>query len=127
MSKYYKIDNSYYIPRLNTNIEIKIGKNQAGNDYLVRNSLKNDLWFHLSDFSSAHIIASIHDINNILTKEEFDSIILYCSTLLFKISHKHNKNPLKIVYTYIKNLTLTSTLGLVELNDNVNYITIKID
>ena len=33
---------------------IKIGRNEKENDALIRNSNKNDLWFHLEDNPSPH-------------------------------------------------------------------------
>lgn len=35
--------------------KISVGKNERGNEYLLKNAKKEDLWFHVKDFSSAHV------------------------------------------------------------------------
>ncbi|MBK1973783.1 DUF814 domain-containing protein [Campylobacter sp. TTU-622] len=35
--------------------KISVGKNEKGNEFLLKNSKKEDLWFHIKDFSSAHV------------------------------------------------------------------------
>ncbi|MBQ2431548.1 MAG: DUF814 domain-containing protein [Campylobacter sp.] len=43
---------SFYIGEF----KISVGKNEKGNEFLLKNSAKNDFWFHLKDIPSAHVI-----------------------------------------------------------------------
>ena len=45
-----------YIPALKKNIVYKIGKDAQNNFYLIDAADKNDVWFHLNDESSCHVI-----------------------------------------------------------------------
>ena len=36
--------------------KISVGKNEKGNEFLLKNSSKSDYWFHLKDIPSAHVI-----------------------------------------------------------------------
>ena len=36
--------------------KISVGKNEKGNEFLLKNSSKSDYWFHLKDTPSAHVI-----------------------------------------------------------------------
>ena len=40
----------------NETYEIQIGKNKFENDELVRNANPNDIWFHISNSPSCHVI-----------------------------------------------------------------------
>ena len=33
-----------------------VGKNERGNEELLKNAKKSDLWFHLKDLPSAHVL-----------------------------------------------------------------------
>ncbi|MBP3225049.1 MAG: DUF814 domain-containing protein [Campylobacter sp.] len=50
---------SFYIGEF----KISVGKNEKGNEFLLKNSAKNDFWFHLKDRASAHVIVRTNKQN----------------------------------------------------------------
>ena len=43
--------------------KISVGKNEQGNEFLLKNSQKDDFWFHLKDAPSAHVIVKTNKQN----------------------------------------------------------------
>lgn len=88
---------------------IKIGQNAIENDILLKEMKDNDTWFHLSEYSSPHLI--INTDFNFLTKKD-----IYQIAVILKQHTKYKKdNHIAITYTLRKNLELTTTPGLVNL------------
>ncbi len=92
---------------------ISIGRNSRENWTIIENSNENDIWFHLNDYPSPHIV---------LKYNEFipENIILECCNLCKKYS-KYKNFPakyLKVVYTKINNLKKGSDIGSVILIKN---------
>jgi|SaaInlV_150m_DNA_4_1039716.scaffolds.fasta_scaffold01961_6 hypothetical protein len=90
------------------------GKCAKDNQTLVLESSSKDLWFHLADFPSAHLVAKID--SEMLNKDQLRLIIKRGSSLLKSVSNKQKSMPnLGIHYTYIENVRPTDVDGLVEL------------
>jgi len=90
--------------------KIRIGENAADNDKLISESKQSDLWFHLENVSSCHVVLS--------TSKEYPAtkqMINHCAYLT-KSNTKY-KNLLKIAvnYTKIKNVRKTDILGMVKI------------
>jgi len=100
-----------FINKLNVNIKYLIGKNANDNFNIIDLSSPNDLWFHVSDHPSCHIIASIDHLN--FSKKELIYIIKQGSLLCKKYSKYNNHKNLEIIYTTIKNIKKTKILGTV--------------
>lgn len=102
---------------------IKVGTNAKENWTLIDNSYPDDLWFHLDDFASAHVVIS----QDTCAQEE----IIYLNQIIVlaanycKTNSKNGKNlhKVKIVYTEIKNLKKGKEVGSVFIS-KPNYITI---
>ena len=93
------------------NIIHKLGRNAKENFDLIDDADPNDWWFHLEDYPSGHCIVNkeseLLDLDNKI-KEVAGNLIKKYS------KYKNNKN-LKIVFTQIKNLVKTKTVGQVKL------------
>lgn len=100
-----------FINKLNVNIKYLIGKNANDNFNIIDISSPNDIWFHLSDYPSCHIIASIDYL--ILNKKELMYIIKQGSILCKKYSKYNNQKKIEVIYTTIKNIQKTKILGTV--------------
>lgn len=61
--------------------KISAGKNEKANEYLLKNSKKDDLWFHIKNFSSAHIF--IHSNKTKIS----DDVIQFASKLCVNLSN----------------------------------------
>jgi len=95
---------------------IQIGQNQEENDKLVKSMEPKHTWFHLSDFSSPHLVINV-DYED-LTKEK-----IYRIACILKKNTKYRKeNYVSIDYTHRENLILTETPGTVLLNKGFNVI-----
>ena len=102
-----------YFDSLERKITFYIGKNAKENFQIIDKGEPDDLWFHIKDISSCHVIACIASIQD-LEKEELKEIIergaLLCKENTFKVASLHN---VSIIYTYLKNVTKTKTIGCV--------------
>jgi predicted ribosome quality control (RQC) complex YloA/Tae2 family protein len=95
-------------------IFFKLGKNAKENQLLIDTSDSNFWWFHLDDYPSGHCVIESNAIN----KE-----MRYFAANLIKQNIKYKNKRLKIVYTQIKNLKNTKTIGEV-ITSNTLYFTI---
>ncbi len=95
---------------------IQIGQNQEENDKLLKSAGDNHTWFHLSDFSSPHLIIDA-DYEK-LSKEQ-----IYRIACILKKNTKYKKeNYVSIDYIHRKEIRLTKTPGKVILKKGFNVI-----
>jgi predicted ribosome quality control (RQC) complex YloA/Tae2 family protein len=86
--------------------KILIGRNAKDNEQVIKISNPNDIWLHFANISSPHII--LQSNGNIIPKRE----LKYVALLLFKYKISALKNE-KIIYTEIRNISLTKITGTV--------------
>lgn len=87
------------------NYTIRIGQSDKENTALVRSSDPFDLWFHVHDHPSAHVIVS-QDLSTSTEIEYSPEVIREAARLCAEHSKlKHAKN-VKISYTEIGNVSL---------------------
>ncbi|MFY7729308.1 MAG: NFACT RNA binding domain-containing protein [Flavobacterium sp.] len=101
-----------YIHGLNREITFYIGRNQNENDQVIDMGAPDDLWFHVNEVSSCHVVASIPE--DIVTSKEHRYIIKAGAMLCKKYTHKTRSEPdVDIVYTKLKYVTKTRHIGCV--------------
>ena len=103
---------SIYIDKLKQDIDFYIGENAEDNTNIVINAYDEDLWFHISDLPSPHILAVIHDLN--IDRKSIRSIVIQGSILCKQYSKYKSEKKVDIIYTKIKNVTPTDKLGSVN-------------
>lgn len=99
------------------NYTIRVGQNAKENWDLIDNSEPFDLWFHLDNNPSSHVIIS-QDLSS-------DSEIFYPNQIILLASHycksyskqKNSTVKVKIVYTHIQNITKGKNLGSVFISE----------
>jgi hypothetical protein len=100
-------------------ITYMMGKNQGENHPLIKNSEANDLWFHLHDRPSAHLVAQIASLT--LSEDEVTEMITYGIEILkerMKIIE-----PTTIVMSHIKDLICLRTAGSIGyVKDSTQYL-----
>ena len=98
------------------NYTIKIGQNAKENWNLIDNSEAFDLWFHLSNHPSSHVIIS-QDLKS--EPEIFypNQIILLAADYCKSHSKQKNTSKVKVVYTQIQNLTKGKEVGSVIISN----------
>lgn len=114
-----------------TEYTIKVGNNAKENWNLIADSEPEDLWFHLDEYPSAHVIISQKNnmYNGLNGNDEYEKYypnqIIYIASTYCKSYSKYGKNlsKVKIVYTQIKNLKKGKEVGSVIIS-KPNYITV---
>jgi predicted ribosome quality control (RQC) complex YloA/Tae2 family protein len=102
-----------FVPGLNKIIQFYIGKNAKHNNCIIDNASENDIWFHVKDLPSCHIIAVIPE--DIIDKKDLRYIIKRGALLCKSRSKYSNIKKLDIVYTYIKNIVKTEIEGTINI------------
>jgi predicted ribosome quality control (RQC) complex YloA/Tae2 family protein len=90
----------------NETYEIQIGKNKLENDELVRHSSPNDIWFHIANAPSCHVVLIAHNEKS-LPKQ----VIKRCACLCKSNSSSSSIKNCEIIYTTISNIECTDILG----------------
>ena len=86
--------------------QILIGRNKYENEKIIKLSNSNDIWFHLNDYSSCHIILQSGEDN--IPKQYLLEI-----AKMFSLYKKGLPKNYKVIYTNIKNIILTDEIGTV--------------
>ena len=102
---------SRYIPSIKDNIIYKKGGNAQDNFDLIDNSNGEDIWFHINDQSSAHIVASISNLEFSLDKKQLRDIIKQGAVICKQYSRYKSCKNVEIVYTKIKDVEKSTPIG----------------
>ena len=123
-----------YIPSCDETVVYKVGKNAKNNFEIIDESHPEDIWFHLSNDSSCHVIAvmnfdhynNIHngvtdpeqmnlrykfkleDLNNKQKTQIIKQGALICKQ--YSNKYKSQKN-VEVIYTNIENVSKTNIVG----------------
>jgi predicted ribosome quality control (RQC) complex YloA/Tae2 family protein len=101
------------IPALQREIIYLVGMNAQDNFYIIDAAEPTDLWFHLSDYSSCHVIAKLPpDIQ--LDKKQKLQIVKQGALVCKQHSKYKSVNNLKVIYTPVSNVIKQSIIGQVE-------------
>ena len=106
-----KIDNIVY--------DFIIGSNKEENQYLINSSEPVDLWFHISDCPSCHVICKINHITKVSNKH-FNKIIKQGAVCCKSHSKYKNLKDVNITYARIEHLQNTDKVGSVIVNNGKN-------
>ena len=99
------------------NYIIKVGKNAQENWDIIKEANKNDIWFHLEDYPSPHVV--LKSINNIKP----DRKIKKQAALKCKEKSKYKSySKISIIYTKIKNIKLGDKIGEVITSKTSKFI-----
>lgn len=122
-----------YTEHFNVDCYIEVGRIQLENDKLVRHHKltvvegMTTIWFHLGGGdSSGHGFATIPTINYTKGTVLYKECIYRVATLVKNFSKRKDEKHVPIIYTIISNVALTTTRGLVTLNDSKKVYTVKI-
>ena len=92
-----------------------LGENAKDNWDIISKSDKNDIWFHLADYPSAHVILKISLLDPPQTLKQISKqILIYCGSVCrthSKFPSGSSKNKMKIVYTEVRNLKKGKEIG----------------
>jgi len=116
-----------FIPSLKINVVYKIGGSAKNNFEIIDQSDPHDMWFHLKDISSCHVIACLknirfttrddelpnfYDINfDTLDKKEKQQIITQGALLCKQYSKLKSSKNVDVIYTKIEDVYKTNVVG----------------
>ena len=116
-----------FIPALKVNVVYKIGSSAKNNFELIDQADKNDIWFHLHNESSCHVIACLkniqyttrddelpncYDINfDDLEKKEKQQIIKQGALICKQYSKLKSDKNVPIIYAKIEDVQKTDVAG----------------
>ena len=110
-----------FIASLNKEVEYHVGENEEDNFHVIDNASAEDMWFHIDGYSSGHIIAKIDGMK--LDKKNIRQIVTQGCVLCKEVSRYTHIKDIGVMYTRIKNVTKTETVGRVALaNANVRIM-----
>lgn len=104
--KYYEYESIHD----DTQYKIRVGENAQENWDLIDDASQNDIWFHVSDHPSCHVVLSIDDNKTYPHK----TVINHCASLCKEGSKVSNRKNIKIIYTEIKNVKKGDKTGSVS-------------
>jgi predicted ribosome quality control (RQC) complex YloA/Tae2 family protein len=96
-----------YVEENDKEYEIWIGENAKENETIIMESSQNDTWFHLQNMSGPHII--LKNDGDTIPKRYINKI-----GAMFQIYKNNLSNKYNIIYTLVKNVKLTDTIGSVN-------------
>lgn len=100
-----------YFQKENICVTFYIGQNANDNFYVIDNSKPTDIWFHLKDISSCHVVACMPEDINIdkkFMKKIINTGALLCKTNTLKAKTIDN---VEVIYTSIQFVTKTKVPG----------------
>jgi len=125
-----------FIPSIGESILYKIGRNAKNNIEIIEESNTQDIWFHVSNDSSCHVIAvmNLEHYNTIhncvtdpekeylrynfepeqLTKKQLMHIIKQGAVICKEYSKYKSEKNVEIIYTKIENVVPTNIIGSVN-------------
>jgi hypothetical protein len=119
-----------YIPSLKKSIVYKIGSDAKNNIELIDAAHKHDMWFHVKNQSSCHVIACLknityttldddmpnsYDLNfDELEKKQKQQIVKQGALICKQYSRLKSMKNLEIIYTKIENIEKTNIVGTVS-------------
>jgi predicted ribosome quality control (RQC) complex YloA/Tae2 family protein len=107
-----------YIPSLNCEVTYYIGQNANDNDAIIDAAGPNDMWFHVDNKPSCHVIASVPDN---IDRKDIRYIVNQGVVLCKKHSYPCEKN-LPIIFTRVKNIQKTDIAGRVFIPEDCKSI-----
>jgi predicted ribosome quality control (RQC) complex YloA/Tae2 family protein len=98
-----------YVEEKDKEYDLLIGESKIDNDLIIKSSNQNDIWFHLDKISGPHFI--LQNNGDVIPKKYLNKI-----GSLFKEYKSNLPNRYTVIYTEIKNVKLTDTLGTVNVS-----------
>lgn len=102
-----------FIASLNQEVEYHVGENEEDNFHVIDSASPDDMWFHIDGYSSGHIIAKIDSMK--LDKKNLRQIVTQGCVLCKEVSRYTHIKDIGVMYTRIKNVIKTETVGRVAL------------
>ena len=106
------------IQSLNRDVDFIVGKNAADNFDIIDDANSRDIWFHIENEPSGHIVAKMPEIE--LNKKQLRQIITQGAVVCKENSKFKSMKNVKIVFTYVENVVKMDIPGSVMLLKSKN-------
>ena len=106
---------SVYNPKCGETIYFHIGENAEDNFHIIDRSSEEDIWFHVENRPSEHVIAKLS--NTKFDRKQLNAVIKQGAHLCKMHSKYSAEKNLAILYTKIKHVKKTTIPGKVEITD----------
>jgi predicted ribosome quality control (RQC) complex YloA/Tae2 family protein len=93
---------------LKKDFEIIVGISAKENWDIIDDSCQNDIWFHLEDLPSCHVILKTL---NIKLKEFNKQTFIHCASICKENSKYKSHKNIEVIFTLVKNLKKTEPVG----------------
>jgi predicted ribosome quality control (RQC) complex YloA/Tae2 family protein len=110
-----------YIPKLKSTIIYFIGTCASDNFEIIDNSNENDIWFHVNNRPSCHVIAQI-PLQLSIEKKNIKYIIKQGAVLCKQNSKYKCEKNVEIIFTKLKNIEKCEIIGSVNIRQGNNNI-----
>jgi predicted ribosome quality control (RQC) complex YloA/Tae2 family protein len=104
----------------NHDYTIWIGQNSQDNWDIIDNASDYDIWFHLEEFSSPHIILRMTEDTKLKTVSKW--LLIECAIVCKQRSSQKKVNKVSIIYTNIKNVKKAEKVGSVITSNTLSLI-----
>ena len=105
-----------YIDSLNRYIEFQVGQNAKENFELIDISSPNDLWFHINQQASCHVVATLPQ-DDTLDKRTLKKIAIQGAVICKQCSRHKSESAISVMYTLIKNVKKGGNMGSVFVDE----------
>lgn len=111
-----------YVESIKKNIEFRVGQTAQENFDLIDDSHPRDLWFHISQESSCHVVATLPEGNN-YDKKHIYKIAVQGAVICKQHCRYKSEKDIHVIYTTISNVKKANYVGTVFVE---NYKTLVI-
>jgi predicted ribosome quality control (RQC) complex YloA/Tae2 family protein len=105
-----------YIDAINEYIEYRVGQNAKENFDLIDDSEADDIWFHISQLPSCHVVASIPPHKQ-YDKNIIKKIAIQGAVICKQFSKYKSEKVVHVMYTPIHHVIKTPTVGAVSVEE----------
>jgi predicted ribosome quality control (RQC) complex YloA/Tae2 family protein len=107
---------SKYVDAIKGNIAFRVGQNAQENFDLLDASEPHDLWFHVSQESSCHVVATIPPEKN-YDKKTMKKIAIQGAVICKQNCRYKSDKDVHVIYTTINNVKKGAHLGTVVVDE----------
>jgi|UniRef100_A0A6C0IQI7 predicted ribosome quality control (RQC) complex YloA/Tae2 family protein len=111
------ITKNIFVPAVSREIEFYIGENAQDNFDMIDMCKPIDIWFHLHNTSSCHVIANMPGDQN-YNRRQISKIIIQGAQCCKEHSKLRSSKDVEIIYTRLTNITKTHVIGQVNARES---------
>ena len=105
-----------YIDAIKEHIEFRVGQNAKENFDLIDDSKTDDIWFHINQASSCHVVANI-PLDKNYDKKILKKIAVQGAVICKQYSRYKSETSSCVMYTPIKNVKKGGSIGSVYVDE----------